>query len=274
MSIKGITQLRGGTDVRYANPRIVAALTCACLMVAGPTAAVASADPGTGHGHGKGPRPAPAAAAPGINDDSQGGAGGSSPSGTTAGAGPGSTISSGSAGTGSSSGGKISSGNGGAGNNGSFGKVPATPPSWAALKPPKIGSSGGSNSGNNGSRQINIPQPAGTAGDLPAAVTSVPQPELISVSVRLPVEVTAVTPVQPMAILVARQADSGTSTDGDGLSMMIRGITPVWAGAQPDGMWESLFVGLIGVVLMPLAGLWIGYQQIRAERATGNITGI
>lgn len=268
--------------MRYAEPRIAAALTCACLLIAGPTAAMASADPGKGNGghgngngnaNGNGKAPHPAAAAPGLNAEAPGNADDSGPGKITIGGGPAGAITGGPVGIGNIGGGKISGGNGSAGSTGSLGKAPVIPPSLVALKPPKIGSSGGANSGNNGSRPISVPQPVVTAGDQPALVTSVPEPELVAVSVRLPAEAVAVTPVQPMAILVARQTDSGTPTDGDGLSMIVRGITPVWAGAQPDGMWESLYVGLIGLVLMPLAGLWIGYQQIRAERATGKISG-
>lgn len=55
--------------------------------------------------------------------------------------------------------------------------------------------------------------------------------------------------------------------DADLLSADHSGI-PVWAAAEPLGVRGDLF-GLAGLVLMPLVGLVVGYRQAKAARDVG-----
>ncbi|GCA99099.1 hypothetical protein [Mycolicibacterium sp. NCC-Tsukiji] len=55
--------------------------------------------------------------------------------------------------------------------------------------------------------------------------------------------------------------------DADLLSADHTGI-PVWAAAEPVGLRGDLF-GLAGLVLMPLIGLAVGYRQAKAARDIG-----
>lgn len=74
-------------------------------------------------------------------------------------------------------------------------------------------------------------------------------------------------PAAPPAVEVQAPAAPPVEGEADLLSADHTGV-PVWAAAEPIGVRGDLF-GLAGLVLMPLIGLVVGYRQARAARDIG-----
>lgn len=214
----------------------VANLSIAAFVVlAGPSLAIAAADPGGSHGNG------------GNSNSGKSGSGQSSASRGNAGTGGGSA-GNGSPGPRSSASGRTNTGNssksnGNGNDNGS----------WNNFAP-----GAQSNSGSDGPdavvpTPVNPPAPVVVAeqhtGTAPAGRSWWSAPDVAP-----PVEVSA--PAAP--------SEEGAA---DLLSVDHTGI-PVWAAAEPVGVRGDLF-GLAGLVLMPLVGLVVGYRQAKAAREVG-----
>lgn len=214
----------------------VANLSIAAFVVlAGPSLAIAAADPGGSHGNG------------GNSNSGKSGSGQSSASRGNSGTGGGSA-GNGSPGPRSSASGRTNTGNssksnGNGNDNGS----------WNNFAP-----GAQSNSGSDGPdavvpTPVNPPAPVVVAeqhtGTAPAGRSWWSAPDVAP-----PVEVPA--PAAP--------SEEGAA---DLLSVDHTGI-PVWAAAEPVGVRGDLF-GLAGLVLMPLVGLAVGYRQAKAARDIG-----
>jgi len=78
----------------------------------------------------------------------------------------------------------------------------------------------------------------------------------------------AAAPAGTKTISIQAQSNSVHPTEDLMLAQIGRGMLPLWAGGPSIDM-RSLWFGLTGLVLMPLAGLWLGYRQARAERDVG-----
>lgn len=261
--------------MRQADLGLAAAMLSAFLIVGGPAAATALADPGggghagDGHGHGySGPgrssrigpgTPAGATINPGgPNIGATGTPGSGLPAGVS-GTGTGSTSST------SPGGGTSTSGKGQGATT-----APATPVK-PVLQSNVPGSSG---IGAQPTQQIRISRSPVTVGDGSVEVAPPPKPLLVPV-IAVPLQ-TVAAPVRTVTISVptsvAILGDSHSSVEKRALSMTTPGVVPVWLVAEPGDLWNGFF-GLAGLVLMPLAGLWLGYRQARAEQAAGQIIG-
>lgn len=269
--------------MQYAQRYLGAAVTGAFLMLASTTAVPAPAAPGGGHGGGG------HAGAGGAHGASRGGS--AHPAGVSGAARPGNGIGFG-AGNGNGNGiGRANSGlgaeasgngNGGVGNGNGNGnsKSSIANSSSATVQGSSTGtsSSGGSSTSAQGTtsspdgggppQRISIAKPPVTVGDGRNGLTQVPKP-IVAVSIpSAPDRFIAAAPVGPATISIQAQGNSGHPAEDRMLARIGRGALPLWVGGPPTDM-RSLWFGLTGLVLMPLAGLWLGYRQARAERDVG-----
>ncbi len=217
----------------------VASLSVAAfLALAGPSPAVAAADPGGSHGN----------AGNGKSGSSQGGSSRGNP-------GNGNSGNGGSATRGNPAGNSSVSGqtNSGSSSNGKGGGH---------------GNGNGSGNGNGANAQSN----SGSDGP-DAAPPTLPNPMVPVVVAEQHTGTTAgrswwaAPAVAPLAVEVHAPAAPRMEGDADLLAADHTGI-PVWAAAEPVGLRGDLF-GLAGLVLMPLIGLAVGYRQARAARDIG-----
>ncbi|BBX83246.1 hypothetical protein [Mycolicibacterium aubagnense] len=212
----------------------------AFLVMAGPSMAIAAADPGASHGNG----------GKGKSGNSQGGSSRGNP-------------------------GNGSSGNGSSGNGGSTTRGNPGGTSSASGQTNTAGSSNGKGGGNgngNGANNAASGARSNHGSDSPVAAPAPTRPnQPMSVVVaeqhtgttagRSWWAVPAVTPLAAEARTPAAPRDDGAA---DLLSADHTGV-PVWAAAEPVGLRGDLF-GLAGLVLMPLVGLAVGYRQAKAAR--------
>jgi hypothetical protein len=219
---------------------MVAGLSVSAFMVvAGPAAAIAAADPGGANGNGGN---SSSTKGPAKNGASRGNVGNGN------------------------------SGNSGSGPNGNSGAKSSFSGQTATGKSPKA-------NGNGGGRGNNVVSGAqsNSGSDSPAAVPFTPpnppnplQPVVVA---EQHTGTTAGRPwwtapgVAPVAVEVHAPAAPPVEGVADLLSADHTGI-PVWAAAEPVGLRGDLF-GLAGLVLMPLVGLVVGYRQAKAAREIG-----
>ncbi len=227
-------QERSGADVRREDALLrVANLSIAAFVVlAGPSVAIAAANPGGSHGNG------------GNSNSGKSGSGQSGASRGNSGTG-GRSAGNGNSAPKSSASGQTNSGNSPKSNgNGS----------WNNFAP-----AAQSNSGSDGPdavvpTPVNPPAPVVVAeqhtGTAPAGRSWWSAPD-----------------VAPPVVEVPAPAAPSEEGAADLLSVDHTGI-PVWAAAEPVGVRGDLF-GLAGLVLMPLVGLVVGYRQARAARDVG-----
>lgn len=214
----------------------------AFLVVAGPSMAVAAADPGGSHGNG---------------GNSNSGKSGSNQGGNSGG---------GNAGV-------ANSGNGSPGSRGNSAptsSVSGQTNNGNASKSNGNGSGGGKGGGNGGGNNAAPGAPSnndGPATPAPLVLPDPPEPVVVADQhvIRTPAgsswsSPTAAPPaVELRAPLVPREEGAA-----DLLSAAHSDI-PVWAAAEPVVLRGDLF-GLAGLVLMPLVGLVVGYRQAKAAR--------
>ncbi len=208
----------------------------AFLALAGPSAAVAAADPGGSHGNGGNGKSgssqgSSSRSSPGNGDSGNGGA-------ATRGTPAGNSSVSGQTNSGSSSNGK-GGGNGNGKGNGAA-------------------SNAQSNSGSDGP---DAAQPAPPNVVVPVVVAEQHTGTTAGRSWW------AAPAAAPLAVEVHAPAALHMEGDADLLAADHTGI-PVWAAAEPVGLRGDLF-GLAGLVLMPLIGLAVGYRQAKAARDIG-----
>lgn len=209
----------------------------ALLVMAGPSMAIAAADPGGSHGNGGN----------GKSGSSQGGSSRSNP-------------------------GNGSSGNGGSttrGNPGGKSSVSGQTNTAGSSNGKGGGNGNGANNGGNnaasGARfnhgsDSPVAAPAPTRPNQPRSVV-VAEQHTGTTAGRSWWAAPAVTPLSVEAHTPAAPRKGGAA---DQLSAAHTGV-PVWAAAEPVGLRGDLF-GLAGLVLMPLVGLAVGYRQAKAAR--------
>lgn len=215
----------------------VANLSIAAFVVlAGPSLAIAAADPGGSHGNG------------GNSNSGKSGSGQSSASRGNSGAGGGSA-GNGNSGPKSSASGHTNTGNSSKSNGNGNGNASRN----------NFAPGAQSNSGSDGPdavvpTPVNPPVPVVVAeqhtGAAPAGRSWWSAPD-----------------VAPPVVEVPAPAAPSEEGAADLLSVDHTGI-PVWAAAEPVGVRGDLF-GLAGLVLMPLVGLVVGYRQAKAAREVG-----
>lgn len=214
----------------------------AFLALAGPSPAVAAADPGGSHGNGGN----------GKSGSSQGGSSRGNP-------GNGNSGNGGSATRGNPAGNSSVSGqtNSGSSSNGKGGRN-------------GNGSSGGNGNGNGAASHAQ----SNSGSDGPDAAPPMPPNPMVPVVVAEQHTGTtagrswwAAPAAAPPAVEVHAPAAPHMEGDADLLAADHTGI-PVWAAAEPVGLRGDLF-GLAGLVLMPLIGLAVGYRQAKAARDIG-----
>jgi hypothetical protein len=206
----------------------------AFLVLAGPSVAVATADPGGSHGNGGN----------GKSGSSQGGSS------------------------------RSSAGNGNSGNGGSAARGnPAGNSSVSGRTNTGSSSNGkGGGNGNGNGNGANAQSNSGSDGPDTAPPTP-PNPMVPVVVAEQHTGTTAgrswwgAPAAAPVAVEVHAPAALHMEGDADLLAADHTGI-PVWAAAEPVGLRGDLF-GLAGLVLMPLIGLAVGYRQAKAARDIG-----
>ncbi|MEZ0049186.1 hypothetical protein ABIA30_000176 [Mycobacterium sp. MAA66] len=131
------------------------------------------------------------------------------------------------------------------------------------------GSGGASSAGQ--PPQVGSPQPVVTVGDgrNPAAQLPKPAPTAIQ-SYPAPVQMVAAPRNQLTPTSIAIRGGSQQTPDDPELTIIERGVMPLLAAAQPDD-FRDIYLGVTGFLLVPLAGLWLGYRQERAQRAAEQI---
>ncbi|OBA87172.1 hypothetical protein A5642_20850 [Mycolicibacterium mucogenicum] len=209
----------------------------AFVVMAGPSAAMAAADPGGSNGNGGN---SSSTKGPAKNGGSRGNAGNGN------------------------------SGNSGSGPNGNSGAKSSFSGQTATGKSSKA-------NGNGGGRGNNVVSGArsNSGSDSPAAVPTFsppnpPQPVVVAeqhTGTTAGRSWWAAPAAAPLAVEVHAPAALHMEGDADLLAADHTGI-PVWAAAEPVGLRGDLF-GLAGLVLMPLIGLAVGYRQAKAARDIG-----
>ena len=209
----------------------------AFVVMAGPSAAMAAADPGGSNGNGGN---SSSTKGPAKNGGSRGNAGNGN------------------------------SGNSGSGPNGNSGAKSSFSGQTATGKSSKA-------NGNGGGRGNNVVSGArsNSGSDSPAAVPTFsppnpPQPVVVAeqhTGTTAGRSWWAAPGAAPPAVEVHAPAALHMEGDADLLAADHTGI-PVWAAAEPVGLRGDLF-GLAGLVLMPLIGLAVGYRQAKAARDIG-----
>lgn len=86
------------------------------------------------------------------------------------------------------------------------------------------------------------------------------------------VGVNAAAPVQLVTISLDIQHHSPKPTDHLMLSTVTGGMAQAWADAETTEL-RSGWAAVIGLLLLPFAGLWLGYRQARAAREAEEIFG-
>ncbi|MEZ0053554.1 hypothetical protein ABIA30_004583 [Mycobacterium sp. MAA66] len=247
-----------------AEQRVAAAVLSAFLWVAGPTVATAVANPGGGHGNGGGGS---------SHGGSSGGGNGHGNSGSSGNGGFGNGNGNGNVGSANVS---VANGNGNVNGNGA--KVNgSTASSAAAPAPSKVSAQTNSSAASGSSNGVQphqgtFQQPLVTFGDGRNATAQLPKSESVAVQVdAAPAQMVATASGELTRTSIDIQGDSRKSTANRELSAIARDILPLWEAAEPHNLRDAYF-GLTGLVLMPLAGLWVGYRQARAQRAAEQIT--
>lgn len=199
------------------------------LVLAGPSAAVAAADPGGSHGKSGNGKPGSGQGNSGQRNPGNGNSG---------------------------------NGNSGSGNSGSGGSTTRGNPggSSSVSAQTNTGSSSNGKGGGNGTSGHNAAAPAPTAPKRPVSVVVAEQHTGTTAGRSW----WAAPAVAPPAVEVHAPAAPREDAAADPVSADHMGV-PVWAAAQPVGSRSDLF-GLAGLVLMPLVGLVVGYRQAKAVR--------
>jgi len=120
--------------------------------------------------------------------------------------------------------------------------------------------------------RISIAAPPVTVGDGRNGLTQLPKP-IVAVSIpSAPDRFIVAATTGTATISIQAQRNSGHPAEDRMLARIGRGMLPLWVGGPPTDV-RSLWFGLTGLVLMPLAGLWLGYRQARVERDVGRRPG-
>ncbi|MGB8405058.1 MAG: hypothetical protein WCE30_13435 [Mycobacterium sp.] len=240
-----------------AEQQIAAAVLSAFLWVAGPTVATAVANPGGGHGNGGGGS---------SHGGSSGGGNGHGNSGSPGNASIGNANGNGGFGNGNVGNANVGVTNG----NGTTASPSTAAPSKVSAQTNSSAASGSSNG--LPPHQGTFQQPLVTFGDGHNATAQLPKSESVAVQVdAAPTQMVATASSELTRTSIDIQGDSRKSTANRELSVIARDILPLWEAAEPHNLRDAYF-GLTGLVLMPLAGLWVGYRQARAQRAAAQIT--